>query len=82
MEIEQVKADDKIYQEMEALIMQIQLVKKLYPSALTELWLYNWIKFEVPYSWNKRELKLSEMKKLFFAKLQVDKINCNIKELC
>jgi len=66
-----------MYEQMESLLFQVQMAKQNYPSAFAELALSMWIQFKTP--WEDSKLKKAEVKQLFFAKLEVDKINMIIK---
>jgi len=73
-ELELIKSDNKLFEELESLITQVSLAKKLYPTAFALIAKNSWIDLRSTWS-SDRKLKQEDLKIFFSAKIQVDKIN-------
>lgn len=63
---------DEIYEGLLHLANQINLMRRLYPKAMKEIFLSNNIEISKPYSWEKKKYKKKEIKSLVMANLEID----------
>lgn len=62
--------EDEIYDGLEHLAFQINLMRKLYPKAMHQVFLTNNIRIEN--LWHKQKYKKAEAKELAMANLKID----------